>query len=229
MSVASAVNVDGGRVRVPFRVADHAAFRAWATSGACPEDVRVAYIEGEIFVEMSPESTETHSKVKQAVNVALVEIVEGEDLGEVYPDGVLVSHSEASLSCEPDVFVVLWRTFEEERVRLTPKADRAGDYVEVAGTPDLVVEIVSDSSTRKDTQLLRRAYARAGVPEYWLVDARGEALAFEILHLMEGGYRPAAPVGRPQESRVLGRSFALERSRNRAGRFRYRLRTIDRA
>jgi Uma2 family endonuclease len=40
----------------------------------------------------------------------------------------------------------------------------------VEGAPDLVVEILSDSSRRRDETLKRDLYERCGVREYWLVD-----------------------------------------------------------
>jgi Uma2 family endonuclease len=61
-----------------------------------------------------------------------------------------------------------------------------GDYIEILGSPDLVVEIVSDSSVRKDTTLLRDAYWKAGVREYWLFDARGAEIRFDILVPLPG-------------------------------------------
>ena len=36
-------------------------------------------------------------------------------------------------------------------------------------------------TVQKDTKRLREAYHRAGVPEYWLVDARGQEIVFQIL------------------------------------------------
>jgi Uma2 family endonuclease len=41
-------------------------------------------------------------------------------------------------------------------------------YVE--GPPDIVVEVVTDESREFDNDVKRRAYARCGVAEYWLVD-----------------------------------------------------------
>lgn len=35
---------------------------------------------------------------------------------------------------------------------------------------DLVMEVVSDDDRRRDLDLKRREYARAGIPEYWIID-----------------------------------------------------------
>ncbi|MDQ2829222.1 MAG: Uma2 family endonuclease [Chloroflexota bacterium] len=39
----------------------------------------------------------------------------------------------------------------------------------VEGVPALLVEILSPSNSATDTEVKRKAYARAGVPEYWIV------------------------------------------------------------
>jgi Uma2 family endonuclease len=54
------------------------------------------------------------------------------------------------------------------------------------GRPDLVVEIVSPSSSRYDRVTKLRWYAQLGVPEYWLVDPQAHTL--ERLLLREGAY-----------------------------------------
>ncbi len=88
----------------------------------------------------------------------------------------------------------------------------------------MIVEIVSDSSEKKDTQRLPAAYFAAGVPEFWLVDARREPLFFQIHH--RGGDRFfAAPSDASEFQRlaVLGKSFRLERETNAHGRPAYTL------
>lgn len=51
---------------------------------------------------------------------------------------------------------------------LTEHADRIGEpFWEGA---DLVMEVVSDDDRRRDLETKRREYARAGIPEYWIVD-----------------------------------------------------------
>lgn len=44
---------------------------------------------------------------------------------------------------------------------------RHNEYWEGA---DLVIEVVSDDDRRRDTDVKRREYAEAGIPEYWIVD-----------------------------------------------------------
>lgn len=39
----------------------------------------------------------------------------------------------------------------------------------IRGVPDLIVEILSPTNAAQDTEIKRAAYARAGVPEYWIV------------------------------------------------------------
>ena len=51
----------------------------------------------------------------------------------------------------------------------------------IEGPPDLVVEILSPSTARRDRGIKARLYARYGVPHYWIVDPRAETLAmYEI-------------------------------------------------
>lgn len=220
--MAATVTIDE-RVRLPATAMSHAGFRAWATSDSFPGGVRATFVDGEVILEMSPEATESHNKVKSCFTAVLGEIASKEDLGEVYGDGVLVTNEEVGLSSEPDTTFISWSTFESERARLIEKASRDDDYVEIVGSPDIVIEILSDGSVRKDTRLLLDAHLRAGVTEYWLVDARGESLSFEILRRSAAGWDRSAPPDQPQRSEVFRRTFSLARTKNRAGRWTYRL------
>jgi len=56
----------------------------------------------------------------------------------------------------------------------------------VFGTPDLVVELISPSSVRRDRYDKKALYARFGVKEYWIGDPANKAL--EILTLKSGAY-----------------------------------------
>ena len=226
MATTRALSIDE-RIRIPDGVFDLDGYRAWVTSNAYPERVRTTYIGGEVLIDMSPESLERHNKVKTAVTADLVWFVRDRDLGEVYSDRTLLTHVRAGLSAEPDLTFVSWSAFERERVIRTQRAGTSDDDIELVGSPDLVVEIVSDTSVQKDTVMLRQAYARAGVEEYWLIDARGDELEFAIFRNEQGSFQASGAPRGPQQSLVLGGSWTLTRTTNRIGHFAYRLTHTD--
>jgi Uma2 family endonuclease len=178
---------------------------------------------GEVFIDTSPESLETHNKVKSAILADLIAILRAEPLGEVYGDGALVTNLGAGASTEPDLVFATWSAFDSGRLKLVKKTNRDTDYIELVGTPDIVVEVVSDSSVRKDLVTLKTAYFLAGIAEYWIVDARRDDVAFEILTRGTDAFIAKSVPGASQSSVVLAKSFRVARSKNRAGRWDYRL------
>lgn len=196
-----------------------AAFQEWTASEEFPERGRIDYVAGRIEVDMAPEELDAHGSVKIAVIYSLEGLVRTTRLGRLYSDRVRISSVEADLSVEPDVVFVSRRSLTTGRVRRVPKArSRPGRYIEIQGAPDLIMEIVSDSSVVKDTQDLPPAYWRAGVDEYWLADARGEQLQFQIHHRGPAGWEraPADPEGF-QYSTVFERRFRLTRETEEDG------------
>jgi Uma2 family endonuclease len=185
--------------------------------------MRVTFVNQEIYLDMSNEDPETHVIVKDEVGTVLRLLNKEVRLGRYYGDGVLVSNEAADLSNNPDASFLLYESIRDGRVRIVPRAGRPGRYVEIVGTPDWVLEVLSDSSVQKDTQRLRVAYHRAGIREYWLIDARGEKIVFQILYWRKSGY-VAAPVRDGwQRSRVFDREFRLERHRDEFGLWEYTL------
>jgi Uma2 family endonuclease len=89
--------------------------------------------------------------------------------------------------------------------------------LEVEGTPDMVLEVVSDTSVEKDTVTLPELYWRAGIREYWLIDARGPLVRFEIMRRGPTKYVSVRKQGGWVPSQVFGKSFRLVR-RERPGR-----------
>ena len=209
---------DPVRIRVPASALSHRGFRDWVLSDELPERTRASWIEGEVLIDMSPEAIDTHNALKTEPTAVLANLVRDEDLGELYSDGVLFTNEEAGVSTEPDLMFVSFASLEQGRVHFAMKATRDDDRLELQGTPDLVVEVISDSSVRKDDKLLRAGYARAGVPGYRILDARGTEVRFELLTL-EAGVSQSA-----DRSAVLSRRFTLDRAKNRVGHWAYRLR-----
>ncbi len=204
---------------------DLASFRAWAVSPDFPERGRIDFLGGHLEVDMSPEDLHTHGIVKSGIAAVLHGMVVDRGLGEVYIDRGRISNPQADLSVEPDVVVVFWETLDSGRLRYVPAASGEPDrYIEMEGAPDLVVEIVSNSSERKDLVRLPPLYAAAGIPELWLVDVRKNAIRFEIRSLGPDGYELVTPDAKGwRSSPRLGGRFHLKRQEIRPGRWIYRL------
>jgi Uma2 family endonuclease len=210
-------------IRIPAEAADLAGFRAWTTSEAFPEKWRASYFHGEIVLEMGPEETETHNKVKGAVHYTLMNISRKSRLGTLYIDGVQLSNKAADLSTVPDAIFVKRASLRSGRVRRVPRKGRTGEYTELEGTPDLVVEVVSRSSYKKDTKDLPGLYFRAGIPEYWLIDALGDEIDFKLLRRGAREYIPVQSQRGWITSPLLERRFKLVRERDEDGDWQYEL------
>ena len=217
-------------VEIPF-VSSLSEFRQWALSEDFPERGRIDYLGGRIEVDMTPEDYYSHGGLKVEVVGVLRGIVKAADLGDLRSDRTRLSNTEskAELSVEPDVVFVSHETFESGRARLVAKAGGEADrYVELVGAPDLVVEIVSDRSVNKDTERLPSAYWKAGVTEYWLMDARGERLSFRIFrHGSEGFESAQRDADGFQYSTVFQQWFRLYRTRDRRGGVMFDLQRKD--
>ena len=210
------------QVRIPAWIADLDSFRRWARSGEYPERGWVSYLDGEIWADTNMEQLFTHNRVKTKYTVVLDEVVEENELGYFFSDRVLLTNPEANLSTEPDGTFVSFASIESHRVRLIEGSEDG--FVELEGTPDMVLEVVSTFSVRKDTEVLRELYWRAGIPEYWLVDVRKEPLRFDILRRTGRGYVVSRRQGGWLKSGVFGRSFMLETKKDRLGNPQYFLR-----
>ena len=153
----------------------------------------------------------------------MLQLVEDLDIGEFLTDGVLYSNVPAGLANAPDASFLKWETTESGRVRLIARRGVEGQITEIQGPPDWVMEMVSHSSVGKDTRDLRIRYRRAGIPEYWLIDARGADIDFQDA----GAARQ--PLRRRPAARRLVRLAGFRpcvpprTDRNRAGRWQYKL------
>jgi Uma2 family endonuclease len=212
---------DAWELDIPTDVQDLEAFRRWTHSDGFPEHGRIWWLDGTVWADIGQEQLFTHNLVKTQIAAVLTAIVDGENLGVLFGDGVLLSNFTADISGNPDATFLSATTLASNRVRLIDGAETG--YVEIQGSPDLVLEVVSRSSTRKDQVLLRRAYWEAGVREYWLADARGARPTLEILRYGSRGYITTKPVDGWIRSPVFGRSFRLTQTPGVGGYPRYRL------
>ena len=171
-----------------------------------------------VWVDLSREQVFTHVHVKSVISGVLWNLVEQGQLGLWFNDGLLLSSFAADISGKPDGTFLSHSTLNSDRIRLIEGKD-AG-IVEVQGSPDMVLEVVSKRSVKKDLEELRRAYWEAGIGEYWLVDARAEPVRFDILRHTARGYTAARKVDGWLKSAVFGRSFRLSAGMTVASRSR---------
>jgi Uma2 family endonuclease len=120
-----------------------------------PEDGRRhEIIEGIHYVTPSPVTR--HQRTSLAIAVQLYEQIERRGFGLVIdaPMDVLLSRVDV---VQPDLLVVLNRNR-----RIVKRKN-------VRGSPDLIVEITSPSTVRRDLELKRSLYEKYRVLEYWIV------------------------------------------------------------
>jgi Uma2 family endonuclease len=142
------VVTDDGPVTIPDTVVDLDTFREWLDTGAVPEKAKTWFIDGEVWVDMSNEQVYTHVRLKTEITAKLYALVEAEEAGLFLSDGVLVTNRAADLSGNPDAVFASNETLTSGRLADVPGKVRG--VVELQGTPDMVLEVVSDSSERKD-------------------------------------------------------------------------------
>jgi Uma2 family endonuclease len=212
-------------IEIPLGIRSLSDFREWARSDEFPERGRIDYIRGRIEVDLMVENLFYHNSPKSEVFGVLWLRNREQNLGRVFSDRARLSHPAADVSAEPDVLYTSFDSIKAGRVKFIPaKSDDPESFVEIEGSPDWVCEIVSDSSVRKDTLRLAEAYFAAGVREYWIVDARGEALRFTILHRGENAFVAADPdADGYQSSTVFARRYRFSRDRGPDGHWQHKL------
>ena len=116
---------------------------------------RYELLDGELILVPSPNTAHQTVSIKLATKMHY--FVKERNLGQVFhaPYDVLFTDTDV---VQPDLIFV---SNEREHIR-TP--------ANIQGAPDLIVEILSPSSSRRDWRDKRELYANHGVKEYWIVD-----------------------------------------------------------
>jgi hypothetical protein len=210
-----------GEVRVPEWVVDLESFRRWADEDDFPEHGHIWYLKGEVWVDMSKEQLFTHLAVKGEFTRVVAGLVKAGRLGLYLPDGLFFCNVHADVAGKPDATFASSEALTSNRVRLIE--GKKGGYVELEGSPDMVLEVVSAGSVRKDRVTMRQAYWEAEIREYWLIDARKEPLQFDIFRHTPRGYVAARKQDGWLKSAVFGKSFRLRQETNAQGHPDYTL------
>jgi Uma2 family endonuclease len=122
-----------------------------------PDDgKRHELIDGEHYVTPSPNTR--HQRISGRLHLLIGKWLEAHPIGQLFyaPFDVVFSNFDV---VEPDL---LYMSNERAAEILTAK--------HVSGVPELVIEIGSPGTRKRDETLKRRLYERTGVTEYWIVD-----------------------------------------------------------
>lgn len=150
-----------------------------------PDDGRrYEVLEG--WLEVTPSPVFWHQKISGKLHYLLLSFLRDHPLGEVVaaPMDVILA---IDTVCQPDLLFI-----RRERVAQIVR-DR------IWGAPDLVVEILSPGTAKRDRFTKAQIYARHGVDEYWIVDPDARTIQ---RHTLRGNV-----YGEPE---VLGPSQILE-------------------
>jgi Uma2 family endonuclease len=122
-----------------------------------PDDgLRHELIDGEHYVTPSPNAK--HQQVLLNLTLRLGSWLEQHAIGRIFfaPFDVVFSRFDV---VEPDLLYMS-----------NARADEILTLANVQGVPELVVEVGSPGTRRRDETIKRSLYERAGVSEYWIVD-----------------------------------------------------------
>lgn len=212
-------------IEIPDGIGSLSSFRRWALSPEFPESCRIDFVQGRIEIDMSPDEIFSHGTPKVEILRVIANRLLENDFGMVLGDSTRVSSVEAGLSAEPDVVFVSHRRIQSGQVKITPaKKRRRNTGVELVGGVDMVAEILSRGSIKKDTLKLPKAYFAAGVTEFWLVDALGDDFRFQIYGRGRTGFVARRADAKDwMKSAVFSCHVKMTRSQSAHGYDRYRL------
>ena len=219
--MSAVVIVDSIELDIPSWVTDLGSFRKWIDDPQFPEKLPVWWLRGKVWADMSREQLFSHNLVRTAITSVLWQLVLNEDLGVLWSDGAFLSNLDANIGGKPDLLYCSHESLASGKLALVEGSE--GGAVEVQGTPDMVLEVVSRSSVKKDTQELFEAYWQADIPEYWLVDARRTPVRWDIWKHTPEGYVAARKRDGWIKSNVFGKSFRLTEGKDRSKLPTYRL------
>ena len=139
---------------------------------ALNDDTVFEIINGKAFISPAPELF--HQRWAGKLYLAVQRHVEARKLGEVFFAPVDVVLDDMNV-VQPDLVFVSTAN--------ASLLERRG----IMGAPDLVVEIISPTSLRRDRYDKRELYARFGVKEFWLADVANRSI--EVLSLQKNTYQ----------------------------------------
>jgi Uma2 family endonuclease len=156
-----------------------------------PVGVMAEVINDVLYVTPSP--TLYHQQVTIALSSGLYRYVKKNKLGHVYPGPTDVFLDGKKSVVIPDINYVS----NENKHKL----DRKG----ILGAPDLLIEVYSPSTGKRDRTIKKALYEKMGVKEYWIVNPVTRKA--EGFHLEKGRYSKPLSLTGKVDIRILNKTF----------------------
>jgi Uma2 family endonuclease len=130
------------------------------------EGVRYELDDGFLYL-MTPSPTPVHQAISYQLQYLLNTSCRADYMIFSSPIDVILSRKEVK---QPDIVMI-----QRSRLHLVTKRG-------IEGPPDLVVEIMSEYSRKRDKVYKRKVYARYHIPEYWTIDLTNYTLEQYVLN-----------------------------------------------
>jgi len=135
------------------------------------DDQRYEIIDSKLIMAPAPDTW--HQDWLNNLNLIITPFVKKNQLGRTF-------------ICPVDVILDPENIVQPDLVFISASNSKIIQRRGIFGVPDLVVEIISPSSVRRDRYERKDLFARFGVKEYWIGDPANRSL--EILTLLSGRY-----------------------------------------
>lgn len=135
----------------------------WEDAQQMPDDgMRYEAIGGELIVTPAPNLRHQDIVLRLALQLQAILVEPGH--GRLWISPVGVEFPATSEGVQPDLVFV--------------SNERRGIIADLTlkGPPDLVIEVLSPGTARRDRGLKQRLYARRGVAQYWIADPEADAV-----------------------------------------------------
>jgi Uma2 family endonuclease len=143
-----------------------------------PDENRYEIIDGDLFLTPAPGIE--HQRISARLMFILIRHIRVHGSGEILsaPCDVVLTQTDV---VQPDLLFI-----SQERREIAGESS-------ISAAPDLVVEILSKSTERRDRGIKSELYERTGVVELWIVDPWTKRV--EIFRRSEGKLQPHAAFG----------------------------------
>lgn len=155
---------EGNRIKVSHLITlDKICDDRWKRQGeytledyySLPDDIRVELIDGVIYNLAAPSLT--HQVITAQLWMQLFQCIKKHDMNckvFISPVDVRLDMDEKTM-VQPDVAVICQEIESDKRIE---------------GAPELIVEVLSEATRKKDCTIKLEKYMNAGVREYWIID-----------------------------------------------------------